>query len=53
MFDSEIKEQFRDAWSYFDQDATSFMRVEDFPDFMLTLPPPLGWDDSFIDDEER
>ena len=53
MFDSEIKEQFRDVWSKFDQDAISFIKVEDFPEFMFALPPPLGWDESYKEDNEK
>ena len=40
-----MRENFRDAWSYYDQDATGFMEIVDFPLFMNNLGPPLAWAD--------
>ena len=49
MFNSEIREHFRDTWSMYDQDATGFIYLEDFPKLMISLGEPLGWDKSFVD----
>ena len=35
MFNSDVKEQFREIWSHYDYDATGFMKIEDFPSFMF------------------
>jgi hypothetical protein len=48
-----VKEVYRDAWAHFDPLATSFMKVEDFPDFLYLLNKPLGWDKSFKKDIEK
>ncbi len=37
-------EYYRDLWAEFDPNATSFMDKEDFPEFMIRLGAPLGWD---------
>ena len=47
MFNSDIREHFRDVWSEFDHDATGFIAVEDFNQFMFKLGEPLGWDNSY------
>lgn len=36
-------EKFRDCWSEYDKDGTGFIAVSDFPQFMLSLSDPLGW----------
>lgn len=50
VFNEELCEQFRDVWSHYDKDATGFIMIEDLPDLMLELGPPLGWDQSFKND---
>ena len=44
---SRVLEDFRDAWSEFDPDATGFIEINYFPELMFALGKPLGWDDSF------
>jgi len=51
MFNSEMKEKFREAWSKYDQDATGFMKIKKFPKMMLTLGGKFGWDESFKKDK--
>jgi hypothetical protein len=53
---SELSENFREVWSYFDPNvrykytqflsmqATSFIQVTSYPSFLLALGEPLGWD---------
>lgn len=53
MFNSEIRENFRDVWSEYDQDATSYIKKDKFTDFMFRLPQPLGWDETFQNNEEK
>ena len=53
MFNSEVRDQFRDIWSRYDQDATGFIKVEYFPQLMMDLGPPLGWDMSFKDNKVK
>lgn len=53
MFNTDIREDFREAWSYYDQNATSYVNKEDFPDLMLTLKQPLGWDHTFQGNIEK
>ena len=47
MFNSDLRDYFREVWSYFDQDATGYIKVDDFPQFMIKLGLPLGWDESY------
>ena len=35
MFNSDLKENFREVWSYYDQEATGYLKISDFPNFML------------------
>lgn len=37
-------ERFRDIWARFDCDATAFLKVKDFEDFLTALGKPLGWE---------
>ena len=53
LFNIETTEFFRDTWSRYDPSASSFIRVKDFPKFMLALGAPIGWDSSFKDDKEK
>jgi hypothetical protein len=47
FMNSRLSDQFRDVWSLFDPDGTSFIKTSVFPKFMLQLGEPLGWDFSF------
>ena len=42
-FNFRLRSKFRRAWSYYDQDATGYILVEDFPRLMMRLREPLGW----------
>jgi len=44
---SDLSENFRDCWSLYDPDATSFMKVKNYKRFLLDLGEPLGWDPTF------
>jgi hypothetical protein len=44
---SELSDRFRDAWSIYDPDATSFIPVHSYAKFLLELGEPLGWDTTF------
>lgn len=41
---SELSENFREVWSHFDPNATSFIKASRYPNFLLALGEPLGWD---------
>ena len=53
---TDISEHFKQVWSEFDPDGTSFMRISQLRNFMLKLGEPLGWDityhHNFIKQEE-
>jgi len=38
---------FKDAWSAFDPDATGYIKIHYFADFMFELGAPFGWDESY------
>lgn len=40
-------EKFREVWSHYDKNATGFIMIEDLPEMLLELGPPLGWDSSY------
>lgn len=42
-----MSEFFRETWAIFDPDGSSFIRVYDYPKFLLALGKPLGWDKTF------
>jgi hypothetical protein len=44
---SDLSENFRDCWSLYDPDATSFIKVKNYKRFLLDLGEPLGWDPTF------
>ncbi len=44
---TDLIKHFREIWSLYDPNATSFIRVHSYPKFLLALGDPLGWDSSF------
>ena len=44
---TELSNRFKEVWSLFDPNATSFIRVHSYPKFLMLLGEPLGWDTSF------
>lgn len=44
---TSITDRFRDVWSDFDPDATSFIKIATYPRFLIALGDPLGWDASY------
>jgi hypothetical protein len=42
-----MSERFRDAWSEFDPDATTFINLNDLRAFLFALGRPLGFGASF------
>jgi hypothetical protein len=47
FLESETSDVFRDTWSKFDPDATTFMRIPNYPRFLIALGEPMGWDSSY------
>ena len=50
---SAILENFRDAWSKFDPDASKFIDINYFSDLMFALGQPLGWDKSYRNKKKK
>ena len=46
-------ENFTEKWSIFDPEATGQIKCKDFKPLMFSLEEPLGWDDSYVDDNHR
>ena len=46
VFTQETVEHFKEIWSHYDKSAKGFIPIEDFPDFMIELGMPLGWDEA-------
>lgn len=44
---SSVTDRFREVWSEFDPDATSYIKVASYPRFLVALGDPLGWDVSY------
>jgi len=44
---SDMMGIFKDAWSAFDPDATGYIKIHYFADFMFELGAPFGWDESY------
>ena len=44
---------FRQKWAEFDPDGTSFIAMNKLPALLLKVGPPIGWDNSYIDNEEK
>lgn len=44
---SQMSDHFREVWSVFDPDATSFIKMAVYPKFLVELGDPLGWDYTF------
>ena len=53
LFNQETTDHFRDVWSMFDPNATSYIKKEDFVQVMLNLGEPLGWDDTYVNNEAK
>lgn len=49
-FNIQAHEKVRTVWSTYDPFASGFIRIKDFPRFMLKLGPPIGWSDSISKD---
>ncbi|CDW81684.1 voltage-gated ion channel superfamily [Stylonychia lemnae] len=47
LLDQDASDKFREVWSHFDPDATTFMRAQSYGQFLALLGEPLGWDDTF------
>jgi len=43
LTDANMK-HLRECWAYYDRDATSFIKVNDFIPFLSMLGPPFGFD---------
>ncbi len=42
-----MNDRFRDVWTRFDPDATTFIKIKDLREFLFALGTPLGFDESF------
>lgn len=49
-FNVQAHEKVRFVWSTYDPFASGFIRIKDFPRFMLKLGPPIGWSSYVADD---
>jgi lysylphosphatidylglycerol synthetase-like protein (DUF2156 family) len=49
LFNIEVMELFRDKWAKYDPDATAYISLENFREFMFALGSPIGWDKTFAD----
>ena len=49
LFNNEIRDRFREVWSEFDPEATTFIRLKDLRLFLFALGNPLGFDETFAD----
>lgn len=47
FMNSHLSDHFREIWSGFDPDATSFIKVKSYRRFLVALGDPLGWDISY------
>lgn len=53
LFNDTHMNIFREKWSEFDVEGTSFIAIHQLPDLLTALGPPLGWDESYKEDEEE
>jgi len=51
--DQDLIEVFKDSWSKFDPTATGFIPIKDVKEFLFELDAPLGWNESFKDNEVK
>jgi len=49
----EVLGVFKESWSKFDPDATGYIGVSSFADLMFDIGSPLGWDESYEDNQEQ
>ena len=47
FMNTELSDRFREVWSRFDGNATSFLRAHVYDKFLLQLGEPLGWGSSY------
>jgi len=53
VFNKELMDHFRNVWAELDPDATSFIPKADLPQFLMQLGPPLGFDESYLENPEK
>ena len=53
MFNTQQLEHYQDMWAEFDQKATGFIRIEDLSAFLFRLGSPMGWDESYRDNQDK
>ncbi|CDW82905.1 voltage-gated ion channel superfamily [Stylonychia lemnae] len=49
MFNQETLDKFRDVWSQYDPEATTFIPIKQIKDFLFDIGKPLGWDEGLIE----
>eukprot|EP00347_Sterkiella_histriomuscorum_P008485 403344914 len=47
LLNSDHSDHFREIWSVFDPNATTFIRCTNYGKFLIYLGDPLGWDSSY------
>ena len=47
MFNYDMSEKFRDVWTEYDPEATTFIKMKDLRSFLFALGEPLGFGSSF------
>jgi hypothetical protein len=47
LFNLDMSEKFRDVWTEFDPDASTFIKLNDLRNFLFALGEPLGFGNSF------
>ncbi len=53
LFNNDTATVFRDKWAEFDPDGISFIPLTQLNDLLFELGPPLGWDDTYLDDSDK
>jgi hypothetical protein len=53
MMNSDMVGVFINAWSAFDPEATGYIKIHYFSDFMFELKPPLGWGRAYKNNAKR
>lgn len=53
MANTEMINDFKVAWSTLDPNATGNIHVANLAELLFALGDPLGWDDSYRDNEKK
>ena len=53
LFNQQTQDHFRQVWSKYDPDATTYIQIKDLKPLLFDLGEPLGWDESYIDNHAK